>query len=100
MCPTVFYRGDSKELAFFVEDARKARCKFRLKRIPMPHTNLRQFGLNLDAGKSGQKIFERNNIFSLRVLKRHRTLDAEVPRSHPAERVQMGAAPQLLSQIV
>src|SRR6185503_10546288 len=100
MRPTVFYRGDSKELAFFVEDARKAGCKFRLKRVPMPHTILRQFVLNLDPGKPGQKVFERNNIFGRRLLKRHRTLDAEVSRSHPSERVQMGATPQLLSQIV
>jgi len=76
--PTVFYRGDGEELAFFVEDARKAGGVIRLDRIPMQDPVLREIAFDLNPGNVRQKALQRNNTVSQPITDRNGVLHAEV----------------------
>jgi hypothetical protein len=60
--PTIFYGSDSEELAFFVEDARKAARPICGKWIAMVHAVFLDFAFDFNPGKFGQQCFERNNF--------------------------------------
>ena len=83
MCPTVFYAGNSEELAFFVEDARKPGSLGCDHRIAMPHAILCRFILNLDTGKTRQQVVQRQYPVGQTLTCGHGVVDMEVARTHP-----------------